>query len=71
MSADEDREVHEVRPEPPRFDELVRRPLLFSDESPFSPPGPIHRWFGSHRLRTLFRLGLIAAFGAVLASMLL
>lgn len=71
MSIDPDDEVYGVRPEPPRFDEVVRRPALFSDESPFAPPGPIRRWFGTRWLRTLFRVGVAAAIGAILASMLI
>lgn len=57
--------VYSVRPEPPRFDELIRRPALFNNDSPFRPPGPILRWFGIRRLRMLFRAGLVAALVAV------
>jgi hypothetical protein len=62
---DDDGHVFSVRPEPPQFDELIRRPALFNNESPFRPPGPILRWFGVHRLQTLFRAGILAALVAV------
>lgn len=66
----DDRFVYSVRPDPPQFDELIRRPALFSDESPFRPPGPILRRLGHNRARTLFRLGLVAAVMAVVAMAL-
>jgi len=62
---DDNGHVYSVRPEPPQFDELIRRPALFNNESPFRPPGPILRWFGGHRLRALFRAGIVASLGAV------
>lgn len=67
---DADGHVYGIRPEPPRFDELIRRPALYSNDSPFRPPGPILRWFGSRRLRLLFQAGLVAAFAVVLVAIL-
>jgi len=66
----DDGNVYEIRPEPPQFDELIRRPALYSNDSPFRPPGPILRWFGSRRLRILFQAGLVAAFLAILVTAL-
>lgn len=61
---DDDADGHAcgIPPEPPRFDGVIRRPALYSNDSPFRPPGPILRWFGSRRLRVLFQVGLVAAF---------
>lgn len=67
---DADDYVYSIRPEPPRFDELIRRPALYSTDSPFRPPGPILRWIGSRRLRVLFQAGLAAAFAVVLVAVL-
>ena len=67
---DADGHVYGIRPEPPTFDELIRRPALFSNDSPFCPPGPILRWFGSRRLRVLFQAGLVAAFAVVVVAIL-
>lgn len=66
--SDGDELVYSVRPEPPQFDELIRRPALYSNESPFRPPGPIHRRFESRRLRTLFQVGVMAAMVAVMIA---
>jgi hypothetical protein len=55
LEPDEDGLTYSVRPEPPQFDEVIRRPALFSNESPFAPPGPILRWLGADRLRTSSR----------------
>jgi len=65
---EDDGHVYSIRPEPPRFDELIRRPALFNNESPFRPPGPILRWFGTRRLRMLFQAGLVAAFVGILVT---
>lgn len=62
---DDEGHVYSVRPEPPRFDEVIRRPALFSNESPFVPAGPVVRWFGARRLRALFRGGLVVVALAV------
>jgi len=40
--------VHAVRPEPPKFDELVRRPAPFNNESPFRPQ--VRSFVGSGRV---------------------
>jgi hypothetical protein len=61
--------VYSVRPEPPRFDELIRRSAPYGHES-FRPPGPILRWFGSRRLRLLFQAGIVAAFAVVVVAIL-
>jgi hypothetical protein len=37
LEPDEDGLDYSVRPEPPQFDEVIRRPALFSNESPFAP----------------------------------
>lgn len=68
--SDDDGLVYGVRPEPPRFDELIRRPALFNNESPFRPPGPVLRWFGSRRLRTLFQTAVVAGLIAVVILIL-
>jgi hypothetical protein len=70
LEPDEDGLAYSVRPEPPQFDEVIRRPALFSNESPFAPPGPILRWFGADRLRTLFQAGVVAALVAVIILIL-
>ncbi len=62
---EEDRLVYSVRPEPPQFDAVIKRPALYSNESPFKPPGPVLPWFGAHRLQALFRVGIVAALAAV------
>ena len=67
---EDDGHVYSIRPEPPRFDELIRRPALYNNDSPFRPPGPILRWFGTRRLRTLFQAGIVAAFIGILYTVL-
>lgn len=67
---DADGHVYGVRPEPPRFEELIRRPALYSNDSPFRPPGPILRWFGFRRLRVLFQAALVAAFAVIVVAVL-
>jgi hypothetical protein len=67
---DDDGLVYSVRPEPPRFDELIRRPALFNNDSPFRPPGPILRWFGSRRLRRLFQTAVVAGLIGVIMLIL-
>jgi hypothetical protein len=58
-----------VRPEPPSFDELIRRP---DPGDPYSfalqPPGQIRRWVGAKRARILFRICLAVALGFVIAA---
>jgi hypothetical protein len=71
LEPDEDGLAYSVRPEPPQFDEVIRRPALFSNESPLAPPGPILRWFGVDRLRTLFQAGVVASLVAVIILILL
>ena len=61
--------VYGVRPEPPRFDELIRRP---DPVDPYTfvryPPGRIRRRVGARRARILFRIVLIVAMGFVFAA---
>lgn len=58
---------YSVRPEPPRFDELVRQhgPLVL--RSPTAPFGPIRRRLASQQAGALVRLGLVGGIVALLA----
>ncbi len=60
--------VYGVRPEPPLFEELVRRP---DPVEPYAfalyPPGPVRRWVGARRARIAFRIFLAVALVVVLA----
>ena len=60
-----------VRPEAPRFDELLRRPEIGGNDSMFVPNGPFRRWLGDRRAVLIFRAGLIAAAGLVVAVLVL
>lgn len=61
--------VYGVRPEPPHFDELDRRP---DPVDPYSfalhPPGQIRRWVGARRAQILFRIGLVVVLAVVVTA---
>lgn len=63
--------VYGVNPEAPRFDELLRRPEIGGNDSLFAPAGPFRRWLGARRAVLIFRAGLLAVGGLVVAIALM
>lgn len=69
--ADDDPFVYGVRPEPPHFEELIRRP---DPADPYvwglQPPGPIRRRVGARRSRLLFQIALVIVMAVAVAALL-